>query len=105
VLIVSPLGSGRPIADSETTTSTSGQMAESTGQHLITLGDLYPMAKMLGVFPDEPDVQMNLYLLQIRVRCWVSENAQHRDNLTFVMKRVGFDVQYNKSRTPKLTTL
>jgi len=42
-------------------------------------------------------------LLQIRIRGWISENSQHRDNLAFVVKRVGYHVQQDESRTPKFT--
>lgn len=44
---------------------------------------------------------VNLHRLQICVRCWVPENSQHRDNLPFVVKRVGYDVQQDKSWTPE----
>src|ERR1700730_5546401 len=58
--------------------------------------------------PSKPDLVArrtsdNLYLLQIGIGGWISENSQHRDNLTFVMKRVGYDVQQDKSRTPEFT--
>ena len=39
--------------------------------------------------------------MQICVRCWVSEDPQHRDDLAFVVKCVGYDVQEDKSRTPE----
>ena len=45
----------------------------------------------------------NLYPLQICVRGWVSVNPQHRDDLAFVVKCVGYDVQQDKSRTPQFT--
>jgi hypothetical protein len=43
---------------------------------------------------------VNLYCLQICVRSWVPENSQHRDNLALVVKRVGYDMQQDKSGTP-----
>ena len=39
--------------------------------------------------------------MQIGVRCRVSENSQHRDELAFVMKCVGYDVEQDKGRTPE----
>jgi len=35
----------------------------------------------------------NLHMLQIRIRGWISQNSQHRDDLTFVVKCVGYDMQ------------
>ena len=35
---------------------------------------------------------VGLYRLQICVRCWVSEDSQHCDDLAFVVKCVGDDV-------------
>src|SRR5215469_14410329 len=43
--------------------------------------------------------RLNLHLLQICVRRWVSKYAQHRDNLAFVMKCVSYHMQEDKSRT------
>jgi hypothetical protein len=43
--------------------------------------------------------QRNLYRLEIRIWCGVSEDSQHRDDLTFVVKCVGYDVKQDKCRT------
>ena len=43
----------------------------------------------------------NLYRLQVCIRCGVSEDSEHRHDLTFVVKCVGYDVKQDKSRTPK----
>ena len=47
--------------------------------------------------------QRNLYRLQVCIRCGVSEDSEHRHDLTFVMKCVGYDVKQDKSRTPEFT--
>ena len=44
---------------------------------------------------------LNLYRLQICVRGWVPKGSQHRDDLAFVVKCVGYDVEQDKSRTPE----
>lgn len=44
------------------------------------------------------DEEITLHLLQVRVWGWISDNSQHRDNLAFVVKCVGYDVQQDKRR-------
>src|SRR4029077_899088 len=43
----------------------------------------------------------NLYRLQVCIRCGVSEDSEHRHDLTFVVKCMGYDVKQDKSRTPE----
>ena len=58
---------------------------------------------ILGAFASFPS-ETNLYRLQICVRCRVSEDSQHGDDLSFVVKRVGYHVEQDKSRTPEFAT-
>jgi hypothetical protein len=45
-----------------------------------------------------------LHVLQVCIRRWVAEDPQHRDNLAFVVKCVGYHVQQDKPRTPEFAT-
>jgi len=45
------------------------------------------------------DITVPLYRLQTCVRCWVPEDSKHRDDLSFVVKCVGYDMEQDKSGT------